>query len=476
MFAFEGKLGMRWRDGARRLIWVALVGLAAGAYAQPATDPAGRTSAPPGAVTGPVEQPTPPASSSPAATTSPNATPATSDATRPKVRRPRRPSRRRGSRVNPPERETPPRYPVRPRPRGTGGRWRPPTGDYSQPGPYPPEGNPRWPPQGRYPPSRYPPERAYPPPNRYPAPGRFPAGQRWPTTSDYPSEQGSSPYDDNPRPPVYQPPGRYSPSLYPDPDRYPPNGYAPPAPVYPDSNAYHAPWRFPARTYPTTRDYPPPGRFPAPPDAAPPPPEAASEPPPAPPPAGPPPAPAPVAGKPKHAAPDPSHDGAQALQIDWLGAARIEAMPQNLDRMTADKAFIDANRAAIDSLDLPLLLPGDPALLAGATLYPHGDFYTLSLTVNGLSVVLTGHARAFPLSDGAAAMLPPDGLSALIPADGVVIEPGEAGLDAEFQQFGAVYGLALQCADLTGDSRCADEAYVRQLIARMTVVLPRPGD
>ncbi len=173
--------------------------------------------------------------------------------------------------------------------------------------------------------------------------------------------------------------------------------------------------------------------------------------------------------------PDPAHDGAVALQIDWLGAARIEATSHNLDRMVREKAFIDTNRSVIDTLDLPLLVPGDPALLAGATLFPHGDFYTLSITTGGLSVVLTGHARAFPLSDGAAAMLPAGGLTALMPQDGVVIEPGEAGIDAGFAQFGGVYGVSLQCADLA-DERCADDAYVRRLIATMTVVLPRPGD
>ena len=115
------------------------------------------------------------------------------------------------------------------------------------------------------------------------------------------------------------------------------------------------------------------------------------------------------------------------------------------------------------------------AALSGADLYPHADFYTLSLTDKGMSLVITGHARAFPLSDGAAAMLPSGDLAALIPADGVVVEPGEAGIDAEFQQFGAVYGVSLQCTDLAGDKRCTDEAYIRQVIAAMTLVLPRSG-
>ncbi len=111
-------------------------------------------------------------------------------------------------------------------------------------------------------------------------------------------------------------------------------------------------------------------------------------------------------------------------------------------------------------------------MLANARLFVHGDFFTLSLFDRGMSLVITGHARAFPLSDGAAGVLPSGGLAGVIPADGVVIEPGEAGLDADFSRFGAVYGVSLQCDDLDQDARCHDEGYVRSLISGLTVVLP----
>jgi hypothetical protein len=170
--------------------------------------------------------------------------------------------------------------------------------------------------------------------------------------------------------------------------------------------------------------------------------------------------------------PDPARDGAVALPIDWAGAARAAAAPQNRLRLAGARAFTDANRGDIDSLWLPLLLPGDPGLLAGARLFVHGDFFTLSLEDHGLSLVLTGHARAFPLADGPAKLLPPGGLSAVVPADGIVVEPGEASLDADFTRFGAVYGVSLQCADLDQDPRCRDEGYLRGLISSLTVVLP----
>jgi hypothetical protein len=160
------------------------------------------------------------------------------------------------------------------------------------------------------------------------------------------------------------------------------------------------------------------------------------------------------------------------LPIDWPAARRAARAPDNRLRLSGAAVFAADNRSDIDSLYLPLLLPGDPGLLAGARLFVHGDFFTLSLTDRGMSLVLTGHARAFPLSDGAAGQSPAGGLAAVIPADGVVIEPGEAGLDADFSRFGAVYGVSLQCEDLDQDPRCRDEGYIRGLISGLTVVLP----
>jgi hypothetical protein len=212
-------------------------------------------------------------------------------------------------------------------------------------------------------------------------------------------------------------------------------------PVFPPPPTYPTPAYPPPAPFPPPRRYPPPLYSPRPP-----------------------------------APPDPAADGAVPLAIDWNAARQAAAAPPNQARLTGARGFTDAYRPDIDSLYLPLLLPGDPGLLDGARLFVHGDFFTLSLFDHGMSLVLTGHARAFPLSDGAASMLPKGGLAAVIPADGVVIEPGEAGLDADFQRFGAVYGVSLQCDDLDQDSRCRDEGYVRSLISGLAVALPAGED
>ena len=260
-----------------------------------------------------------------------------------------------------------------------------------------------------------------------------------------PGAAGSSPPAQPPprRPRPYRPSSRTPPR---QPPRYrpPPRSYRPPG-----QRPYRPGPHFPSPRYSRPPAYPPPERLP---------PLAYSRPP-----------------RPPRLTPDPTLDGAVALVIDWPAAVRAASSLENRLRFAGAGGFVVANRDTIDSLDLPVLLPPDPGLLGGAKLYAHGDFFTLSLSYQGMSLVLTGHARAFPLSAGAATMLPPEGLAARIPADGVVIEASEAGVDADFQMFGAVYGLALECEDLTEDPRCRDEGYVRGLISGLTVVLPAGG-
>jgi hypothetical protein len=166
------------------------------------------------------------------------------------------------------------------------------------------------------------------------------------------------------------------------------------------------------------------------------------------------------------AAADP--DTPQALPVNWTAAGRY-AQASKGGRAAP---FIAKNRQAIDSLSVPVLLPGDPDLLAGLRIFPHGDFYTVSSsTPNGLSFVMTGHAKAYPLPEGTAKGLR-GGLKARIPADGIVVEGNDVGLDADFTRFGAVYSISLECRQKLADPRCGNEAYVRGVISRLVVATP----
>lgn len=164
--------------------------------------------------------------------------------------------------------------------------------------------------------------------------------------------------------------------------------------------------------------------------------------------------------------------GPRALAVDWTASKRYAEVSANARGGRVAAGFVGKNRAAIDSLTVPVLLPGDPDLVAGLRIFPHGDFYTISSTANGMSFVMTGHSKAYPLPPGAARGLGKGGLAGRIPADEIVIEGNESGLNADFTRFGAVYSIALDCRDRLADPRCGSEAYVRGVIARMTVVLP----
>ena len=172
---------------------------------------------------------------------------------------------------------------------------------------------------------------------------------------------------------------------------------------------------------------------------------------------------------PPSTAPGPA--GTQPLQLDWTAVSVQQRSPVNERGRGVNGKFIAGNRGAINRIAIPVLLPGDPDLAAGLRIFPNGAFYTVSSTSNGMSFVLTGAGRTYPLPPATARGLK-GGLQSRVPADGIVIEQTEGGLDASFIRFGAAYSIALECANALGDPRCNDPAYVRQVIARLMVVTP----
>jgi hypothetical protein len=165
----------------------------------------------------------------------------------------------------------------------------------------------------------------------------------------------------------------------------------------------------------------------------------------------------------------------RALAVDWTSANKQARVPVNERGARVNLKFIAANRAMIDQLAIPMLLPSEPDLAAGLRLFPNGAFYSLSSSANGMSFMMTGAGRAFPLSPGAAKGLPQGQLSSRVPADGIVIEQTEAGIDASFTRFGVAYSIALECAQNHNDTRCKDDTYVRGVIGRLMVVTPGAG-
>jgi hypothetical protein len=143
-------------------------------------------------------------------------------------------------------------------------------------------------------------------------------------------------------------------------------------------------------------------------------------------------------------------------QIDWTSARRAEL--QTPPRSEVSKRFIEANRKAIDQVQLPVLLPSDPDLHEGLRFFPNQELYVLSSKSANLAFTLSGSARAFHLPEGMAKILSSQGgLKSRIPADGILIEQTESGIDASFTRFGIPYSISLECAG-GGRTRAAQTA------------------
>ena len=162
----------------------------------------------------------------------------------------------------------------------------------------------------------------------------------------------------------------------------------------------------------------------------------------------------------------------QPLPVDRAAAGRMANSPVNSRGRTVDAKAITDNAAAINSIQIPVLLPGEPDLAANLRVFPNGPFYTASSKSAGMSFVLTGAGRAFPLPPGAAKGLPGGSLAGRIPPDGIVIDGSEAGISASFNRYGAAYSILLECASPLADSRCTSAAYIRGVIGRLVMIMP----
>jgi hypothetical protein len=166
---------------------------------------------------------------------------------------------------------------------------------------------------------------------------------------------------------------------------------------------------------------------------------------------------------------------ARALAVDMQGARGQARTPISQRGKQINLRFITENRALIDKVSIPVLLPSEPLLAEHLQIFPNGAHYAVSSRSGGMAFHMTGHGRAFDLMPAAVQRLPRADLRARIPSDGIVIEHTEFGLDAGFNRFGAAYSISLECAD-PADVRCTDDRFVRGLIARLMVVIPgEPG-
>lgn len=145
-------------------------------------------------------------------------------------------------------------------------------------------------------------------------------------------------------------------------------------------------------------------------------------------------------------------------QVDWRAA--VGGLRQSGGANPAP----NLDPAAVDQTRVPILLPTDADLTAGARIYSFGDYYTITADAPGAGVSLTGTTTVVYLpADTPLKITPmgPEGATSQRTVDGQLIS---------FVRYGVLYTVEVRC-DAPTDPRCADDNYARGLAAKTTAVV-----
>jgi hypothetical protein len=147
-------------------------------------------------------------------------------------------------------------------------------------------------------------------------------------------------------------------------------------------------------------------------------------------------------------------------KVDWQGA--VGGLRQSGG--VSDALATNLNKAQLDATRVPILLPNDPKLTAGARLYSFGDYYTITADAPGAGLSLSGTTAVVPLPAAKPLKVDPVGPEAL------TVQRTVDGQLASFVRYGVLYTVEIRC-DQAGDARCADDNYVLGLVGKTTAVV-----
>tara|TARA_R110000868_G_scaffold165291_1_gene398219 strand:- start:2633 stop:3346 length:714 start_codon:yes stop_codon:yes gene_type:complete len=179
-----------------------------------------------------------------------------------------------------------------------------------------------------------------------------------------------------------------------------------------------------------------------------------------------------------------SPDAPRTVAINW-DQARADARRQGATSNPAVTAARVApemprpsNREAgnVAETRLPVLVPNMGILSSSppptVLLFPQPDFYTLSISGDGLVIEVFGTRLAHAIA--------PDPLSArqlrATGPDDLRVSATEYGQVADFNRYGAAYTVTLECDNPQSDPRCADDELVRRLARSLVIAAGSPGE
>lgn len=146
-------------------------------------------------------------------------------------------------------------------------------------------------------------------------------------------------------------------------------------------------------------------------------------------------------------------------RVDWQGAVGGLRQSANVGESLAT----NLNREQVDMTAVPILLPQDAKLTAGARIYSFGDYYTITSNTAGGRVSLSGATTTVPMPASKPLKIEtgPEMLTIQRTVDGQL---------ASFVRYGVLYTVEIRC-DAAGDPRCADDNYVLGLVGKTTAVV-----
>jgi hypothetical protein len=146
-------------------------------------------------------------------------------------------------------------------------------------------------------------------------------------------------------------------------------------------------------------------------------------------------------------------------RVDWQGA--IGGLRQSAN--VGESLATNLNREQVDQTAVPILLPQDAKLTAGARIYSFGDYYTITSNTVGGRVSLSGTTATVPMPTSKPLKIEtgPEMLTVQRTVDGQL---------ASFVRYGVLYTVEIRC-DAAGDPRCADDNYVLGLVGKTTAVV-----
>lgn len=150
--------------------------------------------------------------------------------------------------------------------------------------------------------------------------------------------------------------------------------------------------------------------------------------------------------------------GPVAEKVDW---AEVRGFAQ------VDAALLPASeRAKLDDITVPVLVPDDGRLLATALITHHQNWYAAAMELPGADIYVRGTRNAFEVP----AMEIPAAAAAA--KDNYLLTRIHQVVTVSWRSFNVSYSLDVECAKPMTDTRCTEDEFALELAERLGVVNP----